>query len=93
MQQTWVQDKPGKYPSTGIIGVILGLHYCNHLNVHGFGPNKKNVWGHYFEKLEIKPGNNQHDASKEQEIIQLLHQQHSLKFYSHLVEPWWDKQK
>ncbi|XP_044540342.1 CMP-N-acetylneuraminate-beta-galactosamide-alpha-2,3-sialyltransferase 1 [Gracilinanus agilis] len=44
----WLQAH-GRYPSTGILSVILSLHICDKVDLYGFGADSKGNWHHYWE--------------------------------------------
>ncbi|XP_074058626.1 CMP-N-acetylneuraminate-beta-galactosamide-alpha-2,3-sialyltransferase 1 [Macrotis lagotis] len=45
---SWLQGH-GRYPSTGILSVILSLHLCDEVDLYGFGADSKGNWHHYWE--------------------------------------------
>lgn len=45
---SWLEGH-GRYPSTGILSVILSLHICDEVDLYGFGADGKGNWHHYWE--------------------------------------------
>lgn len=45
---SWLQHH-GRYPSTGILSVILSLHICDEVDLYGFGADSNGNWHHYWE--------------------------------------------
>jgi hypothetical protein len=53
VHRKWFGKHEKKYPSSGAVALILGLHLCDELHVMGFGVNKaKNQWDHYYDVKE-----------------------------------------
>lgn len=49
----------GDKPSSGMVGVLLGMKICKRVDVYGFdfsGYFNKSAWSHYYDKERPKPG-------------------------------------
>ncbi len=59
-----------KRPSTGMVAVFLGMHYCEEVDVYGFGKNSKGEWDHYYTQALWNPG--VHDTGDEEQFLNRL---------------------
>uniref|UniRef100_UPI00398E7729 CMP-N-acetylneuraminate-beta-galactosamide- alpha-2,3-sialyltransferase 2-like isoform X2 n=1 Tax=Pristiophorus japonicus TaxID=55135 RepID=UPI00398E7729 len=65
----------GRYPSTGMLALIFGLHMCDQLSVFGYGGDTKGNWHHYWENNRLAGAfrlTGVHNASFESHIISHL---------------------
>ncbi|XP_056154766.1 CMP-N-acetylneuraminate-beta-galactosamide-alpha-2,3-sialyltransferase 1-like, partial [Lampris incognitus] len=75
-------EKHGKYPSTGILALILSLHICDEVNVFGYGADKEGYWNHYWEVIESKHHRSfQHNRNYEYNLIEELSEQGKLQMF------------
>ncbi|KAG2461359.1 SIA4B sialyltransferase, partial [Polypterus senegalus] len=79
----WTNSQ-GKYPSTGLLAIMLAVHMCDQVSVFGYGADKLGNWHHYWENNTFggafrKTG--VHNADNEMEIIQKLHDIKKITFY------------
>ncbi|XP_072106697.1 CMP-N-acetylneuraminate-beta-galactosamide-alpha-2,3-sialyltransferase 1-like isoform X1 [Mobula birostris] len=49
VHELWTEGH-GRYPSTGLLALVLGLHLCDQLSVFGYGMDARGNWHHYWEK-------------------------------------------
>merc|ERR1712243_405478 len=77
----------GRYPSTGALGIFMGLHSCDELNVFGFEPTKNGNWDHYWEPpinddtIDAFRKTGVHSSDTESQIWQQLEREGKLKIY------------
>ncbi|XP_051788543.1 ST3 beta-galactoside alpha-2,3-sialyltransferase 8 [Erpetoichthys calabaricus] len=81
--RNWTNSQ-GKYPSTGLLAIMLAVHMCDQVSVFGYGADKLGNWHHYWENNTFggafrKTG--VHNADNEMEIIQKLHDIKKVTFY------------
>ncbi|XP_063755380.1 CMP-N-acetylneuraminate-beta-galactosamide-alpha-2,3-sialyltransferase 1-like [Eleginops maclovinus] len=78
----WLGRK-GQYPSTGFLTLIFSLYMCDEVSLFGFGADKKGIWNHYFEAVQLslwrKTGN--HPGSVEASMIRELHMRKKIYLY------------
>ncbi|XP_056153936.1 CMP-N-acetylneuraminate-beta-galactosamide-alpha-2,3-sialyltransferase 1-like, partial [Lampris incognitus] len=79
--ENWLERK-GRYPSTGFLALMLGLHICDEVSVFGYGADKDGNWNHYWEELRNKHlGSGVHGGKSEYNLIQLLFEQQKLEYF------------
>ncbi|XP_078410900.1 CMP-N-acetylneuraminate-beta-galactosamide-alpha-2,3-sialyltransferase 2-like [Cetorhinus maximus] len=65
----------GRYPSTGMLALIFGLHICDQMSVFGYGVDKKGNWHHYWENNQLAGAfrvTGVHNATFETHVISRL---------------------
>uniref|UniRef100_A0A061RVY2 beta-galactoside alpha-(2,6)-sialyltransferase n=1 Tax=Tetraselmis sp. GSL018 TaxID=582737 RepID=A0A061RVY2_9CHLO len=71
----WV-GRAGEKPSSGLVGIVLGLHLCRHVHVFGFSFDDyfdKTVRPHYYDWERPKPGREAvHPFSQEAQLYKIL---------------------
>ncbi|XP_077865039.1 CMP-N-acetylneuraminate-beta-galactosamide-alpha-2,3-sialyltransferase 4-like [Saccoglossus kowalevskii] len=61
-------------PSCGIVGIVMALHYCDHVDITGFSAydDDPNIPIHYYDPELKKPRNTVHDWTSEQRYLNKL---------------------
>ncbi|XP_078146553.1 CMP-N-acetylneuraminate-beta-galactosamide-alpha-2,3-sialyltransferase 1-like [Centroberyx gerrardi] len=81
VHEIWL-DKNGKYPSTGFLALVLGMHICDEVNVFGYGADKDGDWNHYWEELKNKHYRTGiHGGENEFKLINQLSQIQKVNFF------------
>ncbi|XP_072371498.1 ST3 beta-galactoside alpha-2,3-sialyltransferase 8 isoform X1 [Scyliorhinus torazame] len=74
----------GRYPSTGMLALIFGLHICDQLSVFGYGVDKDGNWHHYWENNRLAGAfhiTGVHNATCETRIISHLAEIGKIQLY------------
>ncbi|XP_078093122.1 CMP-N-acetylneuraminate-beta-galactosamide-alpha-2,3-sialyltransferase 2-like isoform X2 [Mustelus asterias] len=74
----------GRYPSTGMLALIFGLHICDQLSVFGYGMDKKGNWHHYWENNQLAGAfhvTGVHNATFETHVIRQLAEIGKIRLY------------
>jgi len=71
------------YPSTGFKTIVLAMRLCDHVDVFGFGANRKNgTWDHYFDEGEPLTGFPAlHRADYQEQVLDAMERQGLIKIY------------
>ena len=71
----WVQRK-GEKPSSGLVGIVLGMRLCKHVDVYGFNFDEyfnETIRPHYYNWERPKPGREHvHPFEAEKELYAFL---------------------
>lgn len=84
VHEAWLR-RAGSYPSTGFMALALSMHFCDEVDVFGFGADRDGNWDHYFEILtnkKLKTGG--HPGSHEYTMIETLHKKDIIHFFKGL---------
>jgi hypothetical protein len=54
LHENWM-DEQGRFPSTGLIALMLAVHVCDEVDVFGFGANAEGGWDRYYEDHLERP--------------------------------------
>ncbi|XP_020390909.1 CMP-N-acetylneuraminate-beta-galactosamide-alpha-2,3-sialyltransferase 2-like [Rhincodon typus] len=74
----------GRYPSTGMLALIFGLHICDQLLVFGYGGDRNGNWHHYWENNRLGGAfrvTGVHNATFEMNIITRLAEIGKIQLY------------
>ncbi|XP_072412182.1 CMP-N-acetylneuraminate-beta-galactosamide-alpha-2,3-sialyltransferase 2-like isoform X1 [Chiloscyllium punctatum] len=74
----------GKYPSTGMLALIFGLHICDQLSVFGYGWDRQGNWHHYWENNRLGGAfrvTGVHNATFEMNVITRLAEIGKIQLY------------
>ncbi|XP_072916095.1 CMP-N-acetylneuraminate-beta-galactosamide-alpha-2,3-sialyltransferase 1-like isoform X4 [Hemitrygon akajei] len=83
VHEVWAEGH-GRYPSTGLLALVLGLHLCDQLSVFGYGMDARGNWHHYWEKNRGAAAfhfTGVHDANFESGVIWQLARVGKLQLY------------
>ncbi|XP_067856245.1 CMP-N-acetylneuraminate-beta-galactosamide-alpha-2,3-sialyltransferase 2-like [Heptranchias perlo] len=83
ISDSWTEHH-GRYPSTGMLALIFGLHICDQLSVFGYGMDSKGNWYHYWENNRLAGAfhlTGVHNASFEAKIISRLAEIGKIQLY------------
>ncbi|XP_069740657.1 CMP-N-acetylneuraminate-beta-galactosamide-alpha-2,3-sialyltransferase 2-like [Narcine bancroftii] len=90
VHDSWMEQH-GRYPSTGLLALILSLHLCDQLSVFGYGADSKGNWHHYWEHNRNAGAFRRtgvHNATFEAAVIQQLARIGKVRLYgSNHMEP------
>uniref|UniRef100_UPI00358ED791 CMP-N-acetylneuraminate-beta-galactosamide- alpha-2,3-sialyltransferase 1-like n=1 Tax=Myxine glutinosa TaxID=7769 RepID=UPI00358ED791 len=64
-------EKIGRYPSTGFLAVVFVLHYCDQVDLFGFGQDSHGTWLHYWDKKHKGIGP-EHSANNERVMLERM---------------------
>lgn len=74
VHDAWTQGH-GRYPSTGLLALVLALHLCDQVSVMGYGSDGRGDWHHYWERNRLAGAfrfTGVHDATFEAAVIRRL---------------------
>lgn len=74
----------GRYPSTGMLAIVLALHLCDEVSAFGYGADSQGNWHHYWENNKYAGAFRKtgvHSADFEREIILKLYAEGKIKLY------------
>ncbi|XP_070574636.1 CMP-N-acetylneuraminate-beta-galactosamide-alpha-2,3-sialyltransferase 2-like [Ptychodera flava] len=87
---TYWNEEHGRYPSTGMLGLVFALHICDVVNVFGYGATAQGNWDHYYAK-PLSPGTPEkksafrktgvHDGDFEADVIKKLEYINKIKVH------------
>lgn len=81
VQKRWLGGARG-HPSTGMIGIVFGLHLCDSVDVYGFGADRDGNWDHYYDPAHVSRRKSAHHSfDAEAELRTLLQQEGRIRVH------------